>query len=165
MAMRRVISTTLLLVAVGGTTPGLAATPRLVLGRAHVRPDGTAVVPVVLRTRRADGIAALDFRLETADAGRRLVVTGADGGGAVSRAHAQLGVSVAAGGNGLQAMVVPKFGLPLPVLRRGRVATVYVRGGTSPRRIRRALRFTQVTFADITGKAMRPQLGTPRGGR
>ncbi len=160
---RPLVSLTLLALTAGAVPPALAVTPRLTLGRVHVRADGTAAVPVVLKTRKTDGIAALDFKLEAT--GGSLTVTGADGGGAVTRAHAQLGAQVAAGGNGLQAMVVPKFGLPLPVLRRGRVATVYVRGGTSPKRIRRALRLTSVTFADITGKAVRPQASAGRGGR
>lgn len=158
---RHVVSLTLLLSVLWAATPALAAMPRLVLGRMHIRPDGTVVVPVVLETRPGDGIAGLDFRLETV-ATPDMAIIGADGGAALTRARAQLGVEVAAAGNGLHATVVPGFGLPLPVLRRGRVAMVYVRSDTSRRRVRRALRLSQVTFADIAGKAIRPEIGVLR---
>src|SRR5262245_18924186 len=153
LALRRIGGGVFVLLMLVDALPALAATPRLLVGRVHLRRDGTAAVPVILATRNSDGVAALAFRVES----NGLTVIGAGYGAAVVRARAQLGVQLAPGRSGLQATVIPKFGLPLPVLRRGRVATVYVHADGPPTRIRRALRLTDVTFSDLAGRTIRPE--------
>ena len=127
------------------------AGPRLLLGRPEARRDDTLAVPVVLRTGPRDGVAALRFRVDAGEVAGA-IVAGASSGVAARRSRARLVTTVPAD-TAMTVELVPRFGLPLPRLRAGRVVVVLLRGATA-KSVRSALRLTDVSFADIAGNVV-----------
>src|SRR2546422_6029439 len=63
MAIRHSVQLAGLAVILGLPLPAAAA-PRLILGRPEVTPKRTVAVPILLRARRVDRVAALNFTLQ-----------------------------------------------------------------------------------------------------
>jgi hypothetical protein len=154
------------LVTVCGTWLSVApaeAGPRLRLGVPRITNDGVAAVPVFLVAKRTDAIAALNFTVRYDATKLRPLSRGPTVGTAVERARAELASVTDETASAVRVLVVPEFSPAFPVLRGGRIATLYFTVQSSVRgqrtgNIRRRLAIEDVVFGDHRGRELRPVL-------
>jgi hypothetical protein len=138
---------------------GLAA-PSLQLGRPRPAVGGTLAVPVMLRARGGEAVAALNFTVRSRRP-RSVTVLELEAGPSLEAAGARLATATP-DGTGAKALVVPSFVVPLPAVPPGRIATIHVRAqGESRAAVRRALTLEDVVLAGPDARVL--PLARPRG--
>jgi hypothetical protein len=149
--------------------PALAG-PKLHLGRPRVIAGGTVAVPVKLKARRTDDVAALNFTLRYDPAGPVTALRdGVTDGNAVRRARAEVASATDAGQGTVRVLAIPEFRENFATLRNGCVAWVdlWLREPVPPGRlgrwIRRHVRIEEVVLGSSQGREIVQE--TRRGSR
>jgi hypothetical protein len=146
-------------------TPALAG-PRLQFGKPRLAAGGTEVsVPVRLKARRADDVAALNFTLRYDPAGPVRAVGETRAGSTVRRARAELASATDTEAGTVRVLVMPEFQEHFATMRSGSVASVRLSlpdpapRGSLGRWVRRHVKIEDVVLASSQATEIVPASG------
>jgi hypothetical protein len=144
--------------------------PQLQLGRPRVVSEGVVALPVKLKAKRQDEIAALNFSIRYDVTRVMLEERGVSEGPAVRRATASLSSKEDIGGGVTRVLVVPEYAPEFATIQGQRVATVYLRlHGKAPKSLKRWVRrnvtLENVVLSNRDGRELRMRPQTKRKGR